>query len=71
MHVTATKGHFENIICKPFFLPHPRSKFYEFEPRLESSKNRFQLSAGLIFFNLDIYLKSDSLHNFLCVITYD
>jgi len=29
------------------------SEFYEFEPRLKTAKNRFQLSAGLDFEKLN------------------
>ena len=38
------------------FIPSPESEFNEFEPRLKSSKNRSQLSAGLNFETLNIIL---------------
>ena len=39
------------------WLSFPESEFNEFEPRLRSSKNRFQLSAGLNFETLNTILE--------------
>ena len=35
------------LVWKPFKFLSPESKFNEFEQRLKSAKNRFQLSDGL------------------------
>ena len=41
---------------KPHFNGFPEAEFKEFEPRVKSAKNRFQLSAGLNFGTLNTVL---------------